>query len=224
MREHRTEMWMFPGKKFGVVIMANADTEAIEIILWRILYDYFDVPNSRRVDLEKRARDWTAAKSKELETCHDRLYPAPSEKRLPRPLPLSAYTGTYDNLGYGNVTIFLQCGEDTLKDYPETTPAHPTVEKECLMRGSGPLEFEGKSFHVDLEHVSGGDYWVAWLFVDSYVPPASGLVKRPRLCIRAQFRTGSDGSVDGFAADFRQEGEDGPLVWYERRRSNNYQD
>jgi CubicO group peptidase (beta-lactamase class C family) len=54
MREHRTEMWMIPNRGFAVAIMTNADTPAIEIVLWKILYDYFDVPESRRVDVEKR--------------------------------------------------------------------------------------------------------------------------------------------------------------------------
>ncbi|KAK5659093.1 hypothetical protein OQA88_1183 [Cercophora sp. LCS_1] len=217
MREHRTEMWMFPSKQFGVAIMTNAHTPAIEIVLWRILYDYFDVPQSRRLDMGQMARERMAASRRGLETCLDRLYPR-SIPPLPRPLPLAAYAGVYDHVGYGNITLSLQCGDEARKEYPAATPAHPTVERGCLLRGSGPLEFEGKSFHVDFEHVT-GDYWIAWLFVDAYAPPGSGLTKRPQLCLRVQFRTGPDGDVEAFGADFRLEGEHGPLVWYENRKS-----
>ncbi|KAK0644059.1 beta-lactamase/transpeptidase-like protein [Cercophora newfieldiana] len=217
MREHRTEMWMFPSKKFAVAIMANADTPAIEIVLWKIIYDYFGVPEDRRLDMEERAREKGVASRRDLETCLDRLYPR-SLPPLPRPLPLTAYAGVYDNVGYGNVTLSLRCGDEARQGYPAATPAHPTVERGCLLRGSGPLEFEGKSFHVDFEHVT-GDYWTGWLFVDDYAPPGSGLTKRPQLCLRAQFQTGPEGTVRAFAGDFRYEGEHGPLVWYEKRKS-----
>ena len=240
MREHRTEMWMVPGREFGLVIMTNANTPAIEVVLWRILWDYFDVPEGRRVDMGKRfvslatetfgggvkmlmftrrARDSATAHRRDLETCLDRLYPR-SLRPLPRPLPLAAYSGTYANLGYGNITISLQCGDEARRNYPQETPAHPTVERGCLLRGSGPMEFEGKSFHVDFEHAT-ADYWVAWLFVDAFAPSGSGLTKRPQLCLRAQFRVGADGGVEAFGADFRQEGEEGPLVWYEKWKESN---
>src|SRR5438552_3088253 len=100
---------------------------------------------------------------------------------------------------------------------PADTPAHTTVEKGCALRGSGPLKFEGKGFHVDFEHIT-GDYWVAWLFVDDYAPVDTGLTARPQLCLLAQFRTGPDGAVEAFGGDFRREDEDGPLVWYDKRK------
>jgi len=129
-----------------------------------------------------------------------------------------AYAGVYDNVGYGNMTLSLQCGHDSRKGYPADTPAHPTIERGCSVRGSGPLEFEGKKFHLDLEHVT-GDYWIAWLFVDDYAPAGSGLTVRPRLCLRAQSRIGPDGAVEAFGMDFRWESEDGPLVWYAARKT-----
>ncbi|KAK0618920.1 beta-lactamase/transpeptidase-like protein [Immersiella caudata] len=217
MREHRTEMWMIPSRQFALAIMTNADTPAITIVLWKVLYDYFGVPEGRRLDFEKRARERVVGSQREVEMCLDRLYPL-SIPPLPRALPLTAYAGVYDNDGYGNVTLGLRCGDEARGGYPGDTPAHPTVERGCLLTGSGPLEFEGKGFHVDFEHVT-GDYWIGWLFVDEYAPKGSGLTKRPRLCLRAQFRVGPEGTVEAFAADFRREGENGLLVWYEKRKS-----
>lgn len=54
MREHRTEMWMAPGRNFSVVIMANANTPAVKIVLWKIIYDFFGVDEGRRFEVEKR--------------------------------------------------------------------------------------------------------------------------------------------------------------------------
>jgi CubicO group peptidase (beta-lactamase class C family) len=54
MREHMTQMWMFPRRGFGVVIMSNANTPAINTILWKIIYDQFGVDQSRRLDIEGR--------------------------------------------------------------------------------------------------------------------------------------------------------------------------
>ena len=164
-----------------------------------------------------RATDLAAARQRSLETCVDRLYPR-SLPPLPRLVPLRAYAGVYDNVGYGNITVSLECNDAARKGYPADTPAHPTVERGCSLRGSGPLEFEGKKFHVDFEHVT-GDYWVAWLFVDDYAPAGSGLTVRPQLCLRAQSRIGPDGTGEAFGLDFRWESEDGPLVWYGRRKS-----
>ena len=55
MREHRTEICMFPSKQFGVVIMANADTPAINIVLWKVIYDFLKVPQEQRLDFSKRS-------------------------------------------------------------------------------------------------------------------------------------------------------------------------
>lgn len=52
--------------------------------------------------------------------------------------------------------------------------------------------------------------------MDAYAPPTEDLTVRPTECLRAQFTIGPDGEVNTFAADFRDEGDDAPLVWYDR--------
>ena len=54
MREHITQIWFFPRRQFGVVLMENANSPAIDIALWRIIYDYLGVKEDRRFDVEKR--------------------------------------------------------------------------------------------------------------------------------------------------------------------------
>jgi hypothetical protein len=100
------------------------------------------------------------------------------------------------------------------------SPAHPTVENGCYLEGSGTMEYEGKTLHLRFEHTT-GDFWVAWLYVDQYVPKPKkkedkAPVVRPTIGFRAQFEVGSEGVPVKFGGDFRDEGEDGLLVWYER--------
>jgi hypothetical protein len=136
-------------------------------------------------------------------------------------LALEKYAGSYHNEGYGNLTIALECPKESgdQSAAPET-PAHPTMEKGCYLQGNGTMEYEGKTFHLRFEHAT-GDFWVVWLYVDQYVPKSKKKdeeppVIRPRVGLRAQFEVGSEGAPVRFGGDFREEGEVGPLVWYER--------
>ena len=60
----------------------------------------------------------------------------------------------------------------------------------------------------NLEHKT-GDFWLAYAFFEEVPEVTQG-------CLRVQFRVDSRGMVTHAAADLRLEGEDGPLVWYER--------
>lgn len=59
-----------------------------------------------------------------------------------------------------------------------------------------------------LEHKT-GDFWLTFVF-DEAVPEVI------QACLRVQFRVDQHGVVTDIAADMRMEGEDGPLVWFER--------
>lgn len=59
-----------------------------------------------------------------------------------------------------------------------------------------------------LEHKT-GDFWLTFVF-DEYLPEVI------YACLRVQFQADPRGVVTHIAVDLRMEGEDGPLVWFER--------
>ena len=52
--QFEANMIMIPSRKFAVVMLQNSASLIREVIPTRILYDYFDVPEERRVDIEER--------------------------------------------------------------------------------------------------------------------------------------------------------------------------
>lgn len=79
----------------------------------------------------------------------------------------------------------------------------------CGLRMSRGPESQLK-LTADLQHKT-GDFWLAYAFFEDVPEVVQG-------CLRAQFRVDSRGIVTHVAADLRLEGEDGPLVWFERVR------
>jgi len=47
-------MLMIPGKNFGLVTMLNSNSNAQEMVVWEVLYEYFKVPEGERFDVEQR--------------------------------------------------------------------------------------------------------------------------------------------------------------------------
>jgi len=47
-------MLMVPARGFAVVAMVNAETLALDAVVWRVLYDYLGVPEAERFDFEAR--------------------------------------------------------------------------------------------------------------------------------------------------------------------------
>jgi hypothetical protein len=66
---------------------------------------------------------------------------------------------------------------------------------------------------LQLQHVS-GDYWIGWVFMGVYEN-----YHRPIMCLRVQFAVDAAGKVSRVGVDARLEGENIPLVWFERTSS-----
>ncbi|KAH8892869.1 beta-lactamase/transpeptidase-like protein [Thozetella sp. PMI_491] len=196
-REHVSQMWMFPDREFALVTLANAESDAPEIIAWKIIYDVLGVPSGKRWDTEAAVKARVERRAKALETCVSRLYPPHLSSADTLTVPLRSFTGTFQDAGYGDVTIFLECpAEDP---FPEgATPVNPTRERGCFLRTESAMGLEGRSFHLVFEHVSGDD-WLGWGVVDE--EPADGHThqhrdqQRPAICMRAEFRLDNDKAI-----------------------------
>ena len=90
------------------------------------------------------------------------------------------------------------------------SPASPTVnENGCRLLLTKSSNF-GKEISYQLEHKS-GEFWLGWVFNNDYAT-----VRRPEDCRRVQFRMDRNGRPSSLGVDIRMEGDDTPLVWFER--------
>ncbi|KAI0121106.1 penicillin-binding protein [Xylariales sp. AK1849] len=200
-----TEMLMVPSKEIGIVVMINSLAQgAIKSVLYRILYDLFEVEEKKRFDFEAAAREQEALLRRYFDMCPRLLYPDIPSPPLPPTLPLANHTGEYRDPGYGSYSIGLECDEDF------NTKHHTQIENaQCHLIARSP-EDGPFSFYADLEHQT-GDYWVGWLHQEQLQDPETKLG-----CMKVQFFVDEKGIVSRLGIDARQEGADGPLVWFDR--------
>ncbi|KAF6824029.1 penicillin-binding protein [Colletotrichum musicola] len=212
-------MIMVPSRKLAVTVMSNTESRLPYLVAYQVLYDRFGVPEEKRVDMNKinRYRKGIKQQQEWLENCDAHIYPnTPSPPLLPT-LPIADHVGEYTNPGYGKLTIELYCYED---DRGVTT--RPTSGEQCRLRVLG-LGGPGLAYLEPAIYLApkSGDYWVARDYTE-----VGGLkeVETPSICMRAEFKVGVGGEVTHFGLDVRLEGllngaldgEDGPLVWFER--------
>jgi hypothetical protein len=129
---------------------------------------------------------------------------------LKRPVDVEKYVGQYHDEGYGIFNVTLDCDKQEL---PEDSPASPTTTHDgcrLVIISPGRPGEEASVIRLDLEHIS-GDYWVGWAYM-----PHLRKYHRPLACQRVEFRVDAAGVVASLGVDVRLEGEDIPLVWFER--------
>lgn len=106
-------MFFLPSKNFGMTIFANVASagDILNVIAKEIVDHVLNIPSEDRVDWNQRAK---VEKEKEQE------YEEKSRKEVlgenePAPndltLPLESFTGTYNNLGYKDMTVDIKDGQ-----------------------------------------------------------------------------------------------------------------
>ncbi|RDW94512.1 hypothetical protein BP5796_00275 [Coleophoma crateriformis] len=190
MEAFSTELILIPELKYGVVGFGNTATTAAYAelrLLWHLIDEKLGIPESERWDWNKENQKSVQASIEDYNNATSIYYPHLPSPKLPLTLPIAAYTGTYHNAGYQNMTVTL------------------------TSEGSLHIDRTNATWKmlVDLEHVS-GDYFIARL--DSSVAPGS-LFKE---AVAAEFRIGSDGvPVEfGLAAEPMM-GKEG-RIWFKR--------
>lgn len=149
-----------------------------------------------------------------LATCAQRIYPSlPTPPLLPT-LPLASYIGDYREAGYGNVTVGLDCDDEdhdnggggVVQRVPGRSETQCQRQRLRIRLGK---RFGALSLVVDLEHMS-GDFWLGRTSI-GHVGADVVLA-----CSPVEFTVDASGTVSQLGIDARQEGEGGPLVWFDR--------
>lgn len=148
-----------------------------------------------------RFEEEEALEAHNLATCSERIYPDLPHPPIPASVPLANHTGQFRHLAYGDMFVSLECNDTAASaDFSAGAEAGS-----CRLRMSREHPERVAGY---LEHKT-GDFWLTFGF-DEDVPEFI------QACFRVQFRVDSSGIVTHIAVDMRQEGEDGPLVWFER--------
>lgn len=111
-------------------------------------------------------------------------------------------------MAYGDIFVSLDCNNITAVS-SNSSPATSNNPKNgnCSLRLSRGPNAQAK-FTGNLEHQT-SDFWLFYAVLDD-IPDVIFA------CLRAQFHVNSRGVVSHVAVDMRLEGEDGPLVEFER--------
>lgn len=122
------------------------------------------------------------------------LYPHRPKTPLPPTLSIQAHTGTYEDVGYGQITF-------TIGTHP-ASPDETTLVAERMDRAWNET--------VRMEHIS-GDYWI-WR---SYI--AHGPIE-PVAALKAEFKVGPEGIISGLeVVNFElKEGVDEGIISYKK--------
>lgn len=153
------------------------------------------------------------AKKEAVKNCPKQTYPSTPTTPIAPALPLEQYAGTYQHIGYGNVTLAINCSTPTSLTRAAAPPTTTTNKNEEGDKCNIKLTRRDDAYphiNVDLVHHS-GEHWLGWVWYGEWQDP-----QYPLTCVRAEFRVGSVGEVVQLGIDLRLEGVDGPLVWYDR--------
>ncbi|TDZ48393.1 Penicillin-binding protein 4 [Colletotrichum trifolii] len=210
--EHVSMMMMIPARKVAVSVMSNTESLAASLIALHILYEKLGIPEDKRDDLDlndKWKRD-RKTQQKQRENCDKDIYPsAPHPPMLPS-VPLADHTGEYANPGYGKVTVDLYCPDAVSM----LRGPRGSRDRGCQLRvlGVAGAAIDYLKLMVYLAPKS-GNYWVGRAYIEA------GDVRQvdtPAWCMRAEFEIDVSGGVKRFRLDVRLEGDNVPLVWFDR--------
>lgn len=117
-------------------------------------------------------------------------------------MPLASHVGHYHHPAYDSIFISLECEDDK----PDSTASSRVQDKECQLRLKRGTESE-LQIYGDLSHIT-GDFWLSYISL-SFLNVIQG-------CLRTEFRMDPSGTVAAVGIDARLEGENVPLVWFDK--------
>ncbi|KAI7162733.1 hypothetical protein D0869_09808 [Hortaea werneckii] len=193
---YMTSMLWIPESDFGVVVMQNTYSLAANIVVWRIIDDFLQVPVNEKLDGATMARKSQADRLRRLENARERLYPGNAGITPIKPsLPLKAYEGTYRHPAYNDFTV--------------TTPRGGTYDGQNTVPSLSMAPSEGAYLNISttLEHVN-GEHWLARFHMGT---PGNWMVED---AVKSRFEIGASGKVQGLW--FQAEPALDELAWFEK--------
>ncbi len=196
-----------PNRHYGIATMGNtAGSSNIvgEILFYRLLDDYLNVPTEERGDVAAVFENLLIIpKMEQLRDPVKALYPnaTTGNDTVPLSKPLSNYTGTFYNAGYRDITILLARDDDPQSSHRQHHHLRSIFDR------TFPYVF-------DFIHVSGESFILKGQISTPYgkLDPMDPV---DVILLKAEFRLGEDGEVAEFGAALEPEmGEE--KIWFKR--------
>ncbi|WP_040007267.1 serine hydrolase [Fibrisoma limi] len=149
----RSSTTLVPSKKLGIVILTNQDHHSFqEALRFQLLDAYLGVPYTNRHQYYfNRAKAKDQKSQEEIKALASRV-----EKNAKPALPLSAYTGTYQNNLYGTLTITAEPVKQTKQRLTIRFQHHPNL--------TGQLDYmDGNQFRLTFSNPRFGIFPVTFV-------------------------------------------------------------
>ncbi|RMZ14222.1 hypothetical protein D0862_02089 [Hortaea werneckii] len=193
---YMTSMLWMPESDFGVVVMQNTYSLAANIVAWRIIDNFLQIPVNEKLDGATMARKHQADRLIRLANARDRLYPGSTGSTPIMPsLPLKAYEGTYRHPAYHEFSVTTSRSE-----------THD-VQNTPLSLSMAPSEGAFLNISATLEHVN-GEHWLARFHIGT---PGNWMLED---AVKSRFEIGASAKVQGLW--FQAEPALDEPAWFER--------
>ncbi|KAF1807982.1 hypothetical protein P152DRAFT_477722 [Eremomyces bilateralis CBS 781.70] len=197
-----TTMIYIPELSWGAALMSNGDrfeSFGQDRIVYTMIYDLLGVPASKRVDWIARANKSIQGAKDAWNNSKSHLFPnAPQgDRRIPLPLPLASYSGTYRNAGYQNITL-------QIRDRPSWLDA---VDEKILVANITDRTW---AHSLSFEHI-GAEHFLVWAVAGSMTPCAT----LEKLGIKGGFKVSAAGKVSHLGLAYEPP-VGGEFIWFEK--------
>ncbi|KAF4549668.1 Hypothetical protein D9617_20g027240 [Elsinoe fawcettii] len=172
----------FPDLHWGFTVMQNSPSFSVDIVGWKLIMDFLDVPENERKDMDEYF--WTGVHKtmQEMKTKPKELYPnVPSPPILPSLAP-DQYIGDYEHPAYGNITLEL--------GYPKNSMYQQRVWFDTPTTIVMHLKTDLLGIQLVFHHVSGDHWLVEQQDVDDFNYDI------PTRFMKARTSIGPDGKVE----------------------------
>ena len=191
-------MFYMPWRQWGVAMMGNtfeSTNYAQQILLYALLDELLETPQIERIDWKQEIEKTIDQKETDLRSYRERLYPNVPDPPLKRTLYLEAYTGIYQDKGYGAINV-------TLNLDPSKGPTHERMSTGKLY---GQLMDRSDLIpKVHFEHVS-GEFFIAVVTGDTH----------PLAAWKLEYRLNETGNVAALGIALESAMGEGK-IWFEK--------
>ncbi|WPH02232.1 Hypothetical protein R9X50_00508800 [Acrodontium crateriforme] len=193
-------MYWIPALDWGVVIFQNSYQFSWWPVVWRLIDDFLDTPESQRYDALGAVRSMNQKTDVVSANIRAKLYPdSPNKAEVQPALNLEEYTGIYEHPAYQTLTVLiLPPDDDYVREY---------INDGSLRLYVAPSEKSYNDLRISLHHVN-GEHW----FAQVTLGPGK---KKSANTVKAKFEVGASGKVERMGLQLEKTITD--FIWFNKK-------